>query len=86
MAKRTTGRTLVSSLGLRFRPDQERLVRITWVGIMSAHGERRKITCTTLFAGLRLVVVRKQAGVSEVARSKFDKITAGLRLQRFVAL
>ncbi len=53
---------------------------------MSAHGERRKIACTTLFAGLRLVVVRKQTGVSEVARSKFDRIAAGLRLQRFVAL
>ena len=39
MAQRT-GRTLARLLGLRFRPDHERLIRITRVGIMPAHGER----------------------------------------------
>src|SRR5215831_6218633 len=52
---------------------------ITRVGITSAHGERCKISCTALFAGLRLVVVAKS---TRLPANSMGLLRAP-RLQRF---
>ncbi len=63
---------------------------ITRVGIMSPIGERRKISCTILFADRRLVVVRTQTVISACQRGGLAANSMGLlqttRLKRFVAL
>jgi hypothetical protein len=79
MAK-STGRTLVRSLRLRFRPHQERLVR-NYAGRNNVRPPKKtQIDCTPSFQVLVFDAVRRRISAVSAswARSKFDKLAPSL--------
>jgi hypothetical protein len=79
MAK-STGRTLVRSLRLRFRPHQQRLVR-NYAGRNNVRPpKKRQIDCTPSFQVLVFDAVRRRISAVSASRtrSKFDKLAPSL--------